>query len=128
MQTPNNRQTMSNSQQNNAVAAVALHPLVSQIDEMIRSFDWRTVHAVHCLTTASPHPLENLKSLARKMLIDVATSEEPITVMSNKFVAFIEPTDGNLMLEYNLARIEGLSSLANTQAQATQPAPQNDEY
>jgi hypothetical protein len=116
MQTPNNRQTMSNSQQNNAVAAVALHPLVSQIDEMIRSFDWRTVHAVHCLTTASPHPLENLKSLARKMLIDVATSEKPITVMSNKFVAFIEPTDGNLMLEYNLARIEGLSSLANVKS------------
>lgn len=87
--------------------------LVSQVDEMLSVFDWRTVYAVHCLTTASPQPLENLKSIARQMLMDVATAEKPITVMSNKFAAFIEPTNGNLMLEYNLARVEGLSSLAN---------------
>ena len=104
---------MKNDDKNTQAGSDCQERLVSQIDEMLRVFDWRTVHAVHCLTTASPHPLENLKSLARQMLMEVATAEKPITVMSNKFSAFIEPTDGNLMLEYNLARVEGLSSSAN---------------
>ncbi|MFT3992415.1 MAG: hypothetical protein QM680_13505 [Luteolibacter sp.] len=93
-------------------AGVGVPRLVSQIDEMLRVFDWRTVYAVHCLTTDNPRPLENLKALARQMLMDVAASEKPITVMSNKFAAFIEPDEGNLMLEYNLERVEGLSFLA----------------
>jgi hypothetical protein len=83
--------------------------LGGQIEEMINVFDWRNVYGVHTLTTDDHSTLDDLKDRARRMLETAA--KDHVTVICGRFCAFVEATNGNLMLEYNISRIEGLESL-----------------
>ena len=104
------RENAMNTQSNsNAGSGCSSHDLLCQIDEMIKVFDWRTVYGVHTLTTDDHSTLDDLKERARDILKTVA--EKGGTVIAGRFCAFVENTGGNLVLEYNIARIEGLESL-----------------